>query len=199
MYPAQSLTYTHKRRLALGPSQLTELARDKVKEERGNVALLASFQLLYFLVGLIANIYGAVSDPGFGSTLSVELFSVSLMLDILGVVTACVGLAAVQYAKTVLAQRYMTFCQYFCSAYVVSWVLEIALGYREVSASLREKVGLSEEQVLCVLGIWILAVSFAAAMVYICAEHYYQALEDLRACVPRSDGSYIPPALTLDR
>lgn len=199
MYPSQSHTYTHKRRLSLGPSLLTELARDKVKEERGNVALVCSFQLLYFLVALVTNVYGAVWDSAFGSALSAWLLGISLVWDVLGVCTACVGLMAVQNAKSAAAQRYLTLCQYFCGTYVLSWVLELALVYSEVCEQQEEKVGLSDEQVLCAMGVWVLVVGFVAAMVYICAEHYYQSLEDLRACVPRSDGSYAPPALILDR
>lgn len=199
MYTSQTYTYTHKRRLSLGPSLLAELAGDKVKEERGNVALVSTFQLLYFLVALIANIYGALSDPAFGSSLSVELFSVSLVIDVLGLFTAFSGLLAVQYTKSASALRYLTVCQYFCAIYVLSWVLELALGYSEVCESLKGRVGLSEEQVLCVMGLWVLVVGYVAMMVYVCAEHYYQALEDLRACIPRSDGTYSPPLLSLDR
>lgn len=199
MYPSHTYTYTHKRRLSLGPSLLTELARDKVKEERGNVALVSSFQLLYFLVALVTNVYGAVSDPAFGSSLSVKLLGVSLVLDVFGVFTAGAGLVAVNHAKAASAQRYLTLCQYFCGTYVLSWVLELALSYSGVCERLKSNVGLSDEQVLCALGVWVLMVSFVATMVYVCAEHYYQSLEDLRACIPRSDGSYSPPTLILDR
>lgn len=199
MFQTLSSTYVHKKRLTLGPTVLTELAADKVKEEQANVAVVCFFLFLYFAVSLIVNSAGAVVYSSLKTTESWELFCVTLALDVFGLFTASMGFYSVGHVESEHIERFVNITKLFCISYVLSWAFEIAIYFSKISESMSEVLGLSNEQGMCLVAIFFLIVSLLAAFVYKVAENFYLAYQDWRAYTPNNDGTYKPPILLLDR